>query len=128
MLIPLASIAFWPAPERQLADRLDFLHWHGSPRWFNYQFIEVSANIVLFVPLGFVSLLTFPEKPWWRIGAFGLLASSCMELGQSLFLHNRFASPSDLVTNTSGAVIGALITSAALTNREARRLSAADSN
>jgi glycopeptide antibiotics resistance protein len=88
--------------------------------------VEASANIVLFIPLGFVSLLAFPEKPWWRIGAFGLLISGCMELGQLLFLHNRFASPLDLVTNTSGAVLGALLAAAALKKLEARRLSAAD--
>ncbi|WP_455835217.1 VanZ family protein [Pseudarthrobacter siccitolerans] len=131
MLIPLAFIAFWPTPvdqpvQGQLADILSFFHRHGIPRWFNYQFVEASANIVLFIPLGFVSLLAFPEKPWWRIGAFGLLISGCMELGQSLFLHHRFASPVDLVTNTSGTIVGALLTTAAITKLEARRLPAAD--
>lgn len=131
MLIPLAFIAFWPTPvdapvQGQLASVLRFLHRHGIPDWFNYQFVEASANVVLFIPLGIVSALAFLEKPWWRIGAFGLVASGCMELGQLLFLHDRFASPLDLVTNTSGAVLGALLTTAALTKIEARRLSAAD--
>ena len=131
MLIPLVFIAFWPVPvdqpvQGQLADLLRFLHRHGIPRWFNYQFVEASANVTLFVPLGFVSLLAFPEKPWWRIGAFGLLISGCMELGQSLFLHNRFASPVDLVTNTSGAILGAVLATAASTKLEARHLPAAD--
>ena len=49
-----------------------------------------------------------------------------MELGQLLFLHNRFSSPVDLVTNTSGAVIGALLAAVAVKGLEARRLSAAD--
>ncbi|RKO21531.1 VanZ family protein [Pseudarthrobacter phenanthrenivorans] len=131
MLVPLALIAFWPSPvdqpiQGQLAGILQFLHRHGIPAWFNYRFVEAAANVLLFVPLGIVTKLSFPEKQWWRIGAFGLLISGSMELGQLLFLHNRFASPLDLVTNTSGAVIGALLATAALKKLEARRLSAAD--
>jgi glycopeptide antibiotics resistance protein len=105
---------------------LEFLYRHGIPVWFNYQFVEATANILLFIPLGFVSSLAFPEKSWWHIGAFGLLVSGCMELGQLLFLHNRFASPLDLVTNTSGAILGAFVAAAALKKLEVRRLSAAD--
>jgi glycopeptide antibiotics resistance protein len=131
MLVPLAFIAFWPTPldepvHGQLSSILRFLHLHGIPAWFNYQSVEASANIVLFIPLGFVGLLAFPKKPSWRIGAFGLVISGCMELGQFLFLHSRFASPLDLVTNTSGAVLGALLAAAALRKLEARSLSAAD--
>lgn len=114
MLALLGLVAFWPSPvdepvQGTLAAFLDFLHRHGIPGWFNYKFVEASANVALFVPLGLVGELAFPEKRWWHIGAFGLLISACMELGQLLFLHNRFASPLDLVTNTGGAVIGALL-------------------
>lgn len=112
-LAPLALVAFWPNPvdqpvQVQLTMFLRILHSHGIPAGFNYQFIEASANLALFMPLGIVSRLAFPAVPWWRIGALGLLISGCMELGQFLFFHNRFASPLDLVTNASGAVIGAL--------------------
>ncbi|MFC8522006.1 VanZ family protein [Pseudarthrobacter sp. NPDC057230] len=114
MLIPLALIAFWPSPvdqpvSGQLTAALHFLHRHGVPGWFNYKFLEAAANVVLFVPLGFVGRLAFPNKRWWQIGAFGLLVSGCIELGQLMFLHERFASSSDIVTNTLGAVIGALV-------------------
>ncbi|ADX74181.1 hypothetical protein Asphe3_30710 [Pseudarthrobacter phenanthrenivorans Sphe3] len=131
MLIPLAFIAFWPTPvdqpvQGQLADILQSLHEIGIPTWFNYRFVEASANVLLFVPLGIVSKLSFPEKQWWHIATFGLLISGCMELGQLLFLHNRSATPQDLVTNASGAVIGALLAAAALTKMEARHLPAAD--
>ncbi|WAJ32016.1 VanZ family protein [Arthrobacter sp. FX8] len=124
MAVPLALVAFWPTPvdqpvSGQLAFVLDFLHHHGIPRWFNYKFIEAAANVVLFVPVGFVSALAFPEKRWWQIGAFGLLVSGCIELGQLMFLHDRFASPSDIVTNTSGAVMGGLL--AALAAKTRRR-------
>ncbi|MHC6593430.1 VanZ family protein [Arthrobacter sp. C152] len=101
----------------QLASVLYFLHRHGVPNWVNYQFVEASANVALFIPLGIVSTLAFPKKYWWQIGAFGLLVSGCIELGQFLFLHDRFASPSDIVTNTTGAVIGALLAALALQKR-----------
>jgi glycopeptide antibiotics resistance protein len=131
MLILLAFIAFWPTPvdqpvQGQLSGILQFLHSHGIPSWFDYKVVEASANVALFVPLGTVSSLAFPEKRWWRIGAFGLMISSCMELGQLLFLHNRFASPLDLVTNSTGAVVGAVLATWALKKLEARNLSAAD--
>ncbi|WP_104044942.1 VanZ family protein [Arthrobacter sp. ZGTC412] len=131
MLVPLAFVAFWPSPmdqpvQNQLASVLQFLHRRGIPGWFNYQFVEASGNVALFIPLGFISSLAFREKQWWRIGAFGLLISGCMELGQLLFLHSRFASPLDLVTNCFGTVLGALLATAALTKIEAHHLSAAD--
>jgi glycopeptide antibiotics resistance protein len=123
MLIPLALVAFWPSPvdqpvSGQLTAVLNFLQSHGIPGWFNYQFVEASANVVLFVPVGFVAAFAFTAKRWWQIGAFGLLVSGCIELGQILFLQNRFASPSDIVTNTSGAVIGALLAALVVQTQE----------
>ncbi|ACL40913.1 VanZ family protein [Pseudarthrobacter chlorophenolicus A6] len=131
MLIPLALIAFWPTPvdrpvQGLLADTLSFLHRHGIPGWFNYQFVETTANVMLFVPVGFVSALSFPEKRWWQITALGLLVSGCIELGQLLFLHDRFASRLDLATNTAGAAAGAWLAFLAIKRLEARHLAAAD--
>ncbi|MFE8884416.1 VanZ family protein [Pseudarthrobacter enclensis] len=131
MLLPLALIAFWPTPvdrpvQGLLADTLTYLHRHGIPRWFSYQFVEAAANVLLFIPVGFVSAFSFPHKRWWQIGALGLLVSGCIELGQLLFLHDRFASPTDIVTNTSGAVIGGLLAAFIFKRLEARCLPAAD--
>lgn len=114
MLIPLAFVAFWPTPVDQpvqgvLVSILTSLHRHGIPPWFDYKFVEAVANLALFVPLGLVASLAFPAKRWWQVASFGLLISCCIELGQLLFFHNRFASPLDLVTNTLGAVLGALL-------------------
>jgi glycopeptide antibiotics resistance protein len=127
MLVPLAFVAFWPTPIDQpvqgdLARILKFLHTYGIPLWINYKFVEAAANVVLFVPLGAVARLAFRDKHWWQIGAFGLVVSGCMELGQLLFLDNRYASPSDLVTNTGGAVIGALIATAVIKRLRARQV------
>ncbi|MCT9625596.1 VanZ family protein [Pseudarthrobacter equi] len=131
MFIPLTLIAFWPTPvdrpvQGLLTDVLESLHRLGFPRWINYNFAEASANVVLFIPVGFVSALSYPQKRWWQIGALGLLVSGCIELGQLLFLHDRFASSTDMVTNTSGAVIGALLAVASVKVLEARCLPAAN--
>lgn len=114
MLIALALVGFWPSPvdqtlQGQIDRILQFLHRQGPGTWFDYTLVEASANVVLFIPLGFVAALAFREKPWWRISVLGLFTSGCIELGQLLFLHNRFASPSDLVANTVGASVGALL-------------------
>ena len=113
MLLPLALIAFWPTPvdrpvSGELAAFLKAIHSLGLPRWINYGFVEATANVVLFIPLGAVAVLAFPNKQWWQVTSFGILVSGCMELGQQLFLHDRFASPSDVVTNTAGCVIGVI--------------------
>lgn len=127
MLVPLAFVAFWPSPidrpvQADLTRILKFLHAHGIPAWFNYKFVEASANVALFVPVGAVASMAFPAKRWWEVGAFGLTVSGCMELGQLLFLDNRYASPVDLVTNTGGAVIGALLAVSVLKQLRARQL------
>lgn len=114
MIAPLALVAFWPTPvdrpvQGELAEVLFVLHRHGVPGWVNYNFVEASANLSLFVPIGFVSSLAFPSKRWWQLGALGLLISGCIELGQLLFLHDRYATLSDVVTNTGGAAVGAYL-------------------
>lgn len=110
----LGVIGYWPSPvdrpiQGEITHILLVLHAHGWPGWINYAFVEASANVALFVPMGFVASLAFPARRWWYAAMLGLLASGSMELGQQLFLHNRFASPVDLVTNTAGCTLGALI-------------------
>ena len=79
--------------------------------------------MALFVPLGVLAALAFPGKPWWQIGAFGLLVSGFMELGQLLFLHSRFPSPLDLATNTAGCLVGSLLVAHFVRPRSAARAS-----
>lgn len=113
-LVSLAVVAYWPSPidhpvQGDLARVLKFLHARGVPVWFNYKFVEAAANLALFVPFGVVANLAYRNRRWWQIGALGMAVSGCMELGQLLFLHNRFASPLDIAVNTAGAVLGALV-------------------
>jgi glycopeptide antibiotics resistance protein len=130
MMIPLVLIAFWPSPvdapvQGELASFLKFIHAHGIPAWVNYKLVEASANVLLFIPLGVVAALGYPKRSWWQIGTFGLIVSGCIELGQLFFLNNRFASALDIVTNTGGALIGALLVAGVLKRLQAGRWSAA---
>jgi glycopeptide antibiotics resistance protein len=128
----LALVGFWPSPvdkpvQGELFAVLAFLHDHGIPGWFNYAFVEAAANVLLFVPVGIVATLAFPDLRWWRNTSLGLVVSGCMELGQHLFLHSRVASPVDLVTNTAGCVMGIALAQAVLQlfkRRQAQRLPA----
>jgi glycopeptide antibiotics resistance protein len=109
--VPLVLIAFWPTPvdqpvSLQLTTALSLLHLCGMPTWFTYDSVEGLANVLLFAPLGFVAKLAFPSKRWWQIGAFGLIISGFMELGQLLYLNNRFASPFDMLMNSLGSLLG----------------------
>ncbi|MBD7958544.1 VanZ family protein [Microbacterium sp. Sa4CUA7] len=74
--------------------------------WFGYGWIEFSANVVLFAPLGFLLTLLF-RRPWW--GAATALALSVAAEFAQLFLPSRAASPRDILANALGAAIGAAV-------------------
>jgi glycopeptide antibiotics resistance protein len=68
--------------------------------------VEFASNILLFAPIGILAALAFPAFHRGRIVLSAFLASCCMELGQKLFLHDRFPSAMDIVANTAGAMLG----------------------
>ncbi|WP_082924565.1 VanZ family protein [Paenarthrobacter nicotinovorans] len=113
-LLVLAVVGFWPTPVDKpvagtIGSVLGFLHHHGVPEWFGYHFLEMTANIGLFVPFGILVAMAIPEKGWWYAGGLGALTSLSVEAGQLIFITARFSSPIDLVTNSLGAVIGVAI-------------------
>ncbi|CAD5991294.1 VanZ family protein [Agreia sp. COWG] len=107
-------ITFWPTPvdapvHNALARQLAIWHTQGLPSWITYSVIEMSSNVVMFIPLGvFIAIIAMPTL-WWASGLLGLVASLCIELGQYLLLPHRFASPVDVATNTAGALLGGAI-------------------
>lgn len=112
-LISLAFVGFWPTPVDQpahgaLAAGLEYLHRHGVPLWVDYNFLEASGNVAMFVPLGLLVGFSLPNKTWWELSCLGFLTSTCMELGQLLFLSARVASLVDITTNTFGAILGVI--------------------
>jgi VanZ like family len=118
------TILLWPTPvdrgiRGNLGDTLDRLHSIGIPAFVNYAFVEASANVAMFVPLGILLTLAFANRLWWATPLIGLAASASAELAQLIFLPHRFATFDDVLHNTAGAILGTLIV---LVVRQAVRL------
>lgn len=112
--LALCLIAFWPTPVDRgaagtISSILARLHAHGVPDWVNYQLVEFTANIALFVPVGLLGVVLVGANQWWWAVAAGFGVSCLIELGQLVFLPGRFPTLPDVVANTAGAVFGALL-------------------
>lgn len=111
----------------------------GLPAWVTYDVVEVAANVALFLPLGLLLALLrgpsttrgsstprgssatrgsssaegayrdLPPLPLLAPTVLALALSLTIEFTQEAFLPARFATVSDLVANTVGAFLGALL-------------------
>jgi glycopeptide antibiotics resistance protein len=81
----------------------------GVPTFVDYGFIEFTANIGFFVPVGFLIALLLTYRLQWLAVLGGLLLSAGVETAQGTFLPGRVSSPADVVANSSGALIGCLL-------------------
>ncbi|XAS63535.1 VanZ family protein [Micrococcaceae bacterium Sec5.8] len=120
-LAALAVVGFWPTPvdapaQGLLGQALAQLHAAGVPDWIDYNTLEASANVLLFVPAGFAAAAGF-RSTWWQIAGCGALVSACVELGQLLFLQHRYPSLVDVATNTGGALLGFFLAERLLARR-----------
>lgn len=79
----------------------DGLGWALPQGW-----IEFVANILLFVPLGFL-LTALSPRPWWGV-VLAVTVSVGVELVQVL-LPARLPSPRDVLANALGAGVGAML-------------------
>jgi len=112
-LLGLSLIALWPVPVDQgasdfLTRSLRQLHCWGVPPWFNYSAVEMTTNVILFLPLGALVTRILGPRLWWGGVAVGFLLSVLVELAQLVFLPARFPSVVDVAANTVGALVGAL--------------------
>ena len=101
----------WPTPlDQDYAAAVDkflaVLHRNGIPMWFGYNKLEFSANILMFLPLGFLIALLLPAKAWWLALLICPAMSIGIELTQSVALSARFATISDVIANSTGALCG----------------------
>jgi hypothetical protein len=87
-----------------------YLGWYkyypGEFGWFEK---DVTLNILGFIPLGF--LLSWRRRPRfiWIALLVGFSLSLSVEFAQA-FIPGRYSSMSDLMSNTAGALLGALLT------------------
>lgn len=115
----LALIALWPTPVDRNVAVIDLppvawvLRLVGLSQWEGYKLIEFTANIALFVPLGVLILLWRTDWGWQRAALIAFGVTSTIEVLQNVLRPERFASLSDVVANTLGGTIGALLVAVA---------------
>lgn len=71
--------------------------------------VEFALNAAMFVPLALLAALSFPSRPWASWVAYGFIGSFLVEAVQAVFLPDRSAQFVDVVANTLGATVGALL-------------------
>ena len=114
LLVVIAFITLWPSPVDEggrsgLLLALEKLHARGVPQWVDYVFVERAANVVMFVPFGALLAFLLPPRRWWLGVALPAMGSVLVEVVQHVGLPRRFASGWDVVANTTGALLGAVM-------------------
>lgn len=104
----------WPTPLDQgfassINRVLAVLHRNGIPEWFGYSKLEFSANVLMFLPLGFLVSMLLPVRVWWLALLILPGLSVAIELTQAVALSARFATVADVIANSTGAIIGTLM-------------------
>ena len=106
----LAVALLSPGSEQQ-SDAVDWLSRQLIDRGFaaaTFDRLEVVMNAVIVVPLTFLGSVVLPRLSWRDWTAFAFLAALAVEAVQALVLPDRQAAFSDVVANTTGALVGAV--------------------
>jgi len=107
-------VVAWPTPVDESSRGLLFrvlrlLHRHGLPDFIGYNYVEFSANIAMFVPLGLLVALLLGPRWWWAAFFACAALSVSIEIYQYLALPDRYATVRDVVANSTGGAIGTLL-------------------
>jgi glycopeptide antibiotics resistance protein len=127
-LMTVALVVLWPTPVDRDASGtilqvLAKLHAFGAPDWIDYNFVETSANIVMFVPIGLLGGTLLRTGYRWIAVPAAFSVSFLIELVQDTFLPGRFGTMQDVLANTHGAALGLVVLYAFL---EYRRIAKED--
>ena len=71
--------------------------------------VEVGLNVLAFVPLTLLATVLWPRPTWRDWTAWTFVASFLVEAAQALVLSQRASANSDVVANTLGGLVGALL-------------------
>lgn len=107
-------VTMWPNPSQLefggISDRLlRVLYRFGVPEWFGFTELEFTANVAMFVPLGFLLGLALPRGGWWVAAILLPAFSGFIELTQGLALQDRVSTLQDVAANTIGGYSGLLL-------------------
>lgn len=117
------------SPQLPFGDGTDGFVWNilavldGIPgtRWINYADVEFVTNIGMFFPVGMFFVLLLGRGKWWLAMLVGFGISVFIELAQLLVFTTRVADTRDVLSNSVGAILGALAV-LVLTAAKARQL------
>jgi hypothetical protein len=118
-----ALVLLWPAPVDRLLGGsshglLDRVRAGGLSGVFRYGMLEFGANILLFVPLGFVLALVMPQGRRWMAPTLCVAGSFAAEFTQSVSRPDRLADPTDVLANSIGGLLGTVLLIGMLRRRE----------
>ncbi|MBC7724991.1 MAG: VanZ family protein [Burkholderiaceae bacterium] len=99
---------------------LRFFSRHDTTSWLTYNRVEFLANVGMFVPVGMFFLLLFGRRMWVVAIIAGGALTCAIEFTQ-MFLPDRVSDVRDIVANSTGALVGVILT-LVLTWGKARRL------
>jgi hypothetical protein len=106
-LVAAALVAFWPVPVDSGAT--GFLHRiEQALPWASYRRLEFGANIVFFVPFGWL-LSILLDRSRHLVLPIGIVTTVTIEAIQGELLSQRTASIYDVLANTTGTCVGMLI-------------------
>lgn len=71
--------------------------------------LEIGANILLFVPAGWLAANLLPQRKRWLVLLGAAVISMGVEMIQAVCLPERVPSPVDVLANTLGAVVGLIV-------------------
>lgn len=71
--------------------------------------VEMVLNAAMFAPVALLASLTWPRVHWASWVAYGFVGSAMVEVIQGLLLSARSAEFVDVVANTLGALVGAVL-------------------
>jgi glycopeptide antibiotics resistance protein len=111
-VVAVLFIVLWPSASyaKSSVSRItEVVHALGGPSWITTGMVEFATNIALFVPLSFLGAIILDRWGLTFWFATGFLATAGIELFQLVVLSARSASVVDMVANTLGAVIGAVL-------------------
>lgn len=113
-----AAILFWPTT---LTDafraQLDAV---GELIPYGDKLLEAGANVLLFVPAGWLAGSLLPRGKRWLGLIGGVMVSSGVELTQAVLLPGRVPSPRDILANSLGVALGVLLAAVTEGRRVAR--------
>jgi glycopeptide antibiotics resistance protein len=117
------------SPQLPIGDGTDGFVWNvlavleriPGMAWIDYADVEFAANIAMFFPVGMFFLLLLGRGKWWLAMLLGFGMSVFIELAQLLVFTSRVADTRDVLSNTSGAVLGVIVV-LILTAAKAREL------